>query len=149
MKKATVCLSIVLALGACSRAATPVALCGPDCMATMRRILPANTPSYAPVYNGAWINSTETFHNGGVITYTVPAKSDDLARFYDGAASAGTLSRTFDNTAWNLPLPANNNIPSPPRVLIYAQAGTNRSLYVNLDSSEPGFTKVALVYGAQ
>jgi hypothetical protein len=34
-------------------------------------------------------------------------------------------------------------------VLIYAQAGTNRNLYVNIDSSEPGFTKVALVYGAK
>lgn len=148
MKKALVALSIALALAACSKTEAPVAICGPDCVATMKRILPANTPSYAPVYNGGWIGSASAFANGGVITYTVTAKSDDLARFYDGAASQGALSRTFDTQAWMLSL-GNNNAPSPPRVLIYAQAGTNRSLYVNLDSSEPGFTKVALVYGAK
>jgi hypothetical protein len=149
MNKAFVPLSIVLALGACSKAAAPVAICGPDCVATMKHMLPANTPTYAPIYGGGWIDSTSTFSNGGVITYTVPAKSDDVARFYDGAASSGALARTFDTNAWKLQLPTGSQAPSPPRVLIYAQAGTNRNLYVNLDSSEPGFTKVALVYGAK
>jgi hypothetical protein len=149
MNKVIASLGIVLALGACSKAAAPVAICGPDCVATMRHILPANTPSYAPIYGGGWIDSTSSFAKGGVITYTVPAKSDDVARFYDGAASSGSLSRTFDTNAWKLQLPNSNQNPSAPRVLIYAQAGTNRNLYVNLDSSEPGFTKVALVYGAK
>jgi hypothetical protein len=148
MNRAIVSLSIVLTLGACSRAAAPVAICGPDCVAAMKRILPPNTPSYAPIYGGGWVDSTSTFANGGVITYTVPAKSDDVARFYYGAASSGALARTFDTNAWKLQLPGSQS-PSPPRVLIYAQAGTNRNLYVNLDSSEPGFTKVALVYGAK
>jgi len=147
MKKAAVTLSIVLALGACSRASGPVAICGPDCVATMKRILPANTPPYAPIYGGGWIDSTSTFANGGVITYTVLAKPDDLARFYDGAATSGALSRTFDTSAWGAT--PSTNAAAPTRVLIYAQAGTNRSLYVNLDSSQPGFTKVALVYGAR
>ncbi|HWD68439.1 MAG TPA: hypothetical protein VG227_10805 [Caulobacteraceae bacterium] len=149
MKKAIVSLSIVLALGACSRAAAPAAICGPDCVATMKHFLPANTPTYAPIYGGGWIDSTSSFANGGVITYTVPAKPDDVARFYDGAASSGALSRTFDTNAWKLQLPSASQGPAPARVLIYAQAGTNRNLYVNIDSSEPGFTKVALVYGAK
>ena len=149
MNKAFASLSIVLALGACSKAAAPVAVCGPECVATMRHILPANTPSYAPIYGGGWVDSTSSFANGGVITYTVPAKSDDIARFYDGAASSGSLSRTFDTNAWKFQLPNGAQNAAPPRVLIYAQAGTNRNLYVNLDSSEPGFTKVALVYGAK
>lgn len=148
MNKAMISVSIALALGACGRASAPVAICGADCVAAMKRILPANTPSYAPIYSGAWVNSTSSFANGGVITYTVPAKSDDLVRFYDAATSSHTMSRTFDTQAWKAPS-NNNNAPSPPRVVVYAQAGTNRSLYVNLDSSAPGFTKVALVYGAQ
>lgn len=149
MNKAIVSLGLLLALGACGRASAPVAICGPDCVATMKRILPANTPSYAPIYGGGWVDSTSSFANGGVITYTVPAKSDDVARFYDGVASSGALSRTFDTNAWNAPAPNSNQGAPPARVLIYAQAGTNRNLYVNLDSSEPGFTKVALVYGAK
>ena len=144
MKKAIAALSIALALGACNRAAGPVAVCGADCVSAMKRILPTNTPNYAPIYSGSWVDSASSFARGGVITYTTQAKADDLARFYDGAASSGALSRTFDSHAWGGSMSG-----TPARVLVYAQAGTNRSLYVNLDSSSPGFTKVALVYGTQ
>jgi hypothetical protein len=148
MRTAFALLSIALALSACSKPAAPVSICGPDCVATMKKLMPANAPPYAQIYGGGWIDSTSTFNNGGVITYTVPAKPDDLARFYDGAASQGSLTRTFDTSNWTT-APTNNNAPPPPRVLIYAQAGTARSLYVNLQTNQSGFTKVALVYGAK
>ena len=147
MRTAFGLLCLALALGACSKPATAVSICGPDCVATMRKLIPANAPSYAPIYGGGWIDSTSTFANGGVITYTVPAKPDDLARFYDGAATQGSLTRTFDTSSWSVP--TSPNAPQPPRVLIYAQAGTNRNLYVNIQTAPTGFAKVALVYGAK
>jgi hypothetical protein len=147
MKKAMVSASIALALGACSQAAAPVSMCGPDCAAAMRKILPANTPSYAPIYSGGWVNSTSSYANGGVITYSVTAKPDDIVRFYDAAATSRAMTRTFDNQAWMGQASTSTSLPA--RVVVYAQTGTSRSLYISLDTNAPGFTRVALVYGAQ
>jgi len=147
MKMASIALA-ALTLAACGQkpAGPP-----PDAnaAAAIQHMLPANIPAYAPIYNGALITSSTANATGGVVTYTAAATVDSIVGLYNGAAAASQLTSTLDTASWKTTNPFGGQPTPAPRVLVYGQTGTARSLYVTLEDTGDGFTKVSLVYGAR
>ena len=137
-----------LSLAACGQRPAAGPPPDPAAAAAIMSMLPANIPAYAPIYNGALITSATASATGGVVTYTAAAPVDSVAKIYSGAAAKGLLTSTLDTASWKTTNPFGGQPTPGPRTLVFSQSGTARSLYVTLEDTGDGFTKVSLVYGA-
>jgi hypothetical protein len=148
MKPALIAFA-ALALAACGQRPAAGPPPNAEAAAAIQHMLPANIPAYAPIYNGALITSATTNAGGGVVTYTAAATVDQVAGLYNGAAARSLLTSTLDTASWKTTNPFGGQPTPGPRTLVYSQSGTARSLYVTLEDTGDGFTKVSLVYGAR
>jgi hypothetical protein len=147
MRQALIALTAV-ALCACGQRPAGGPASNVETAAAVRHMLPANIPAYAPVFNGALINSATGYANGGVVSYVAAAPIDKVAALYNQAATTGKLTSSLDTAGWKSTNPFGGQPTPGPRTLVYGQSGTARSLYVTLEDTGDGFTKVSMVYGA-